>query len=193
MISLLNRSHSATAAPTCGPFPQNRTAPGPFAELPARALGGSRGLLPDIGGLPGCPCPENQGKSQSQELVWVGDSDQNKASPGSGLSTVAWRGPGAGSLAQGRVGRNWQVGASPRPKASSTYFSGRAGVGGKKKGSLLSHRGTPNVVKTTTQNLELLSFRSPVSSELQGFPGSRSQQVEKRRFYSPHRSRDIRM
>ncbi|CAO2637564.1 hypothetical protein LEMLEM_LOCUS24042 [Lemmus lemmus] len=43
VISLLNRSHSATAAPTCGPFPRNRTAPGPFAEPPARAVEGQPG------------------------------------------------------------------------------------------------------------------------------------------------------
>lgn len=41
-------------------------------------------------GCPGASRPESQGKGQSQELFWVGDSDQSKASPGSRLSTVAW-------------------------------------------------------------------------------------------------------
>lgn len=146
-------------------------------------------------GCPGASRPESQGKGQSQELFWVGDSDQSKASPGSRLSTVAWRGGGQG---KGRIlsskprGPKLADGAWSPPPSTLHLPLRESGGGGKQKGSLLSHRGTPNVVKTTTQNRELLSLRSAVSSERQGFPGSHTQQVEKRRFYSPHRSWDIR-
>lgn len=94
-------------------------------------------------GCPGASRPESQGKGQSQELFWVGDSDQSKASPGSRLSTVAWRGGArgrAGSSAQSPAGRNWQMGLGPRPQVPSTSLSERAGVGGSRR-ALCSHTG----------------------------------------------------
>lgn len=171
VISHLNRSHSAAAAPTCGPFPRNRTAPGPFSEPPAPGalwgqLGGCFLISGSCSGVPSLRGKERA--SQSQEPIWLGNIDQNKGSPSARLSSVA----GAGtreSSAQAWVGQNWQLGPVPRPQ-STLHYPGGGGVGGEQKSSLLSHRGTPNVVKSATLRSESFHFEAPSARSFRAFP-----------------------
>jgi hypothetical protein len=165
VISHLNRSHSAAAAPTCGPFPRNRTAPGPFAEPPAREHWGGGGQLGR-----GCFLTSGSGCPGVSPL-----KVKERASPLSGLGTVATRTPVHGGTGgdQGPVSKlkavwaetgRWRAG--PRPKAPSTSLperagGGGAGDGGGEKGSLFSHRGTPNVVKTNTLRMKGFRFAKP--------------------------------